>query len=146
MTLSEALALKSGNGNASGSGPVALEKARAGSGPRANIASRSVMVNTFGLWGAQTWSDLHDAWWMPAALPTFQTAWAERWPDRDRVPGNNTALYVGWAAYNLSVGLIIPTVAVLLVGAITPILWIARHPARLALFLIIAAALYGLTI
>ena len=146
MTISDAFAVETGSGSRSGSAPVAVEEARVGSGPRARVAPRSVLVNIFGSWGRQTWSDLRDAWWTPAALPTFQQAWAERMPDRDRVPGNNSALYALWVGYNHSIGLAVPLAAVLLVGALTPLLWIARHPARLALFLIISTALYALTL
>lgn len=121
------------------------ERARPHARMRAlGYGSRSVLVNSFVGWGRQAGADLRDAWFMPASLPTFQRAWAERMPDRDTVPGSNGALYAGWVLYNHTVGLAIPTVALALVGAITPLLWIARHPARLALFLIITSALYGL--
>lgn len=77
--------------------------------------------------------DLASAWWMPASLPTLQQAWADRMPDRERVPGGNEALYRGWVAYNHTVGLVVPAVAVLIVGLLTPLVWAARHPARLGL-------------
>jgi RES domain-containing protein len=104
------------------------------------------MVNTFVGWGRQTWTDLRNAWFMPASLPTFKTAWVERMPDRDTVPGSNAALYAGWVAYNHTVGLLIPAVALAVVGTLTVLLWIARHPARLALTAVITAALYALTL
>ncbi|MER7280453.1 hypothetical protein ABT369_39050 [Dactylosporangium sp. NPDC000244] len=102
------------------------------------------MVKTFVGWGRQTWADLRDAWWTPASLPTFSTAWAERMPDRDRVPGGNAALYASWVAYNWSVGLAVPLAALAVVGLLTPILWIARHPARLLLAAVITTALVAL--
>jgi RES domain-containing protein len=104
------------------------------------------LVNTFAGWGRQTWQDLRDAWFMPASLPTFSTAWAERMPDRDTVPGSNAALYAGWVLYNHSVGLLIPAVALAVVGTLTVLLWIARHPARAALAVLLAVPLYLLTI
>ncbi len=100
----------------------------------------------FVLWGRQAWADLREAWWTPAALPTFSTAWTERMPDRDRVPGNNSLLYGGWVVYNLTVGLAVPAAVILLVGALTPLVWIARHPARLLLAAVITTALYALTL
>ncbi|MGI5247625.1 hypothetical protein [Dactylosporangium sp. CA-139066] len=102
------------------------------------------MVNTFDGWGRQALADLRDAWWTPAALPTFSTAWAERMPDRDRVPGGNTALYAGWIAYNHTVGLAVPLAALAVVGVLTPLLWIARHPARLLLAAVITTALIAI--
>lgn len=128
--------------------PVApKERARAHDRMRAReYGSRSVLVNSFAGWGRQTWADLRDAWFMPASLPTFQRAWAERMPDRDTVPGSNGALYAGWVAYNHSVGLVIPAVALAVVGLITPLLWIARHPARLLLTAVITTAVYALTL
>lgn len=136
---------------AAAAGPAAptvrLEKARPHARMRAReYGSRSVMVNTFVGWGRQAASDLRDAWFMPASLPTFKVAWAERMPDRDTVPGSNAALYAGWVAYNHTVGLLIPAVALAIVGALTPILWIARHPARLLLTAVITTALYALTL
>jgi hypothetical protein len=103
------------------------------------------MVNTFVGWGRQTWADLRDAWWTPASLPTWRIAWAERMPDRDRVPGNNSALYAGWVAWNHTIGLAVPLAAIAVVGALAPLLWIVRHPARFLLAAIITTALYALT-
>jgi hypothetical protein len=102
------------------------------------------MVNIFGGWGLQAWADLRDAWWTPASLPTFRTAWAERIPDRDRVPGGNAALYHGWTVYNHTIGLAAPLAALLIVGTLTPLLWIARHPARLLLAAVITTALFAI--
>lgn len=126
---------------------VRLEKARPHARMRAReYGSRSVLVNTFVGWGRQTWSDLRDAWFMPASLPTFQVAWAERMPDRDTIPGSNAALYAGWVVYNHSIGFAVPLLALAIVGTLTPILWIVRHPARLLLAAIITTALYALTL
>lgn len=108
--------------------------------------SRSVMVNTFVGWGRQTWADLRDAWWTPASLPTLRTAWTERMPDRDRVPGDNSVLYAGWVAYNWTVGLAVPLAALAVVGTLTPLLWIARHPARLLLAAVITTALFAIAL
>lgn len=86
-------------------------------------------------------ADLRSAWWLPASMPTLGHAWADRMPDRDRVPGDNGALYVAWVAYNHTVGLIVPAVALLLVGALTPLVWTSRHPARMLLAAPIVTAL-----
>lgn len=147
MTISDAF----GGSPAAAASPAAptvrLEKAHPHARMRAReYGSRSVMVNTFAGWGRQTWSDLREAWWTPAALPTFQTAWAQRMPDRDRIPGNSNTLYWGWAVYNHTVGLAVPLAAVVLVGVITPILWIVAHPARLLLAAVIITALVGLAV
>lgn len=122
------------------------QRARAHARMRAReYPSPSVMVNTLVGWGRQAGADLRGAWFMPASLPTFQTAWTERMPDRERVPGDNGALYAGWIAYNHSVGLLIPAVALAVVGLLTAVLWIARHPARLLLAAVITTALIALT-
>lgn len=102
------------------------------------------IVAPFALWGRQAGTDLRDAWWTPASLPTFQRAWAERMPDRDRVPGGNGLLYAGWVVYNHTFGLAVPAAVIALVGALTPLVWLARHPARLLLAAVIATALYAL--
>jgi hypothetical protein len=143
--------LAAGNGGGSrAAAPSAVQDSaggvRARGRAREGYASPSVLVNTFAGWGRQTWSDLRDAWWTPASLPTFRTAWADRKPDRDRVPGGNSALYHGWVVYNHTVGLAVPAVALLIVGALTPLLWIARHPARLLLAAVITTALIALVL
>ncbi len=124
-----------------------VEEARLHARMRAReYGSRSVLVNSLVDWGRQTGADLRDAWFMPASLPTFKVAWAERIPDRDTVPGSNGFLYWGWVAYNHSFGLAVPLLALAVVGTLTPILWIFRHPARLLLTAIITTALYFLTL
>jgi hypothetical protein len=50
-------------------------------------------------------------------------------------------LYGGWVVYNHTVALAVPAVAVALVGALTPLVWVAQHPARLILAALIAAPL-----
>ncbi|GAA0719691.1 hypothetical protein Drose_05995 [Dactylosporangium roseum] len=143
MTISDAFPVAAAAADAAADPAERPEKARVHARMRAReYRSLSVLVN----FRRQVWADLRDAWWMPASLPTFQTAWAERMPDRDRVPGGNGVLYAGWVAYNHTVGLLIPAVALAVVGALTPILWAARHPARLALLTVIVTALYALTL
>jgi hypothetical protein len=83
--------------------------------------------------------DLRSAWWTPASLPTVQRAWAQRVPDRERVPGNNPLLYGGWVTYNHTVGLLLPAVAMAAVGLLTLLVWVSQHPARLALAAAVAA-------
>lgn len=123
------------------------ERARAHARMRTReYGSRSVLVNSFAGWGRQTLADLRDAWFMPASLPTLKTAWVERMPDRDTVPGSNAALYASWVFYNHTVGFAVPLLALALVGTLTPLLWIARHPARLLLTAVITTALYALTL
>jgi hypothetical protein len=57
------------------------------------------------------------------------------------VPGGSDLLYRGWVVYNHTLALAVPALALALVGALTPAVWIARHPARLTLFLLIAIPL-----
>ncbi len=85
-------------------------------------------------------ADVASAWWLPASLPTLSRAWAERVPDRTRVPADNGVLYRGWVVYNHTVGLVVPALALLVVGVLTPAVWIARHPARLLLATALVAA------
>jgi hypothetical protein len=80
-------------------------------------------------------------WWTPTSLPTLSRVWAERMPDRDKVPGDNAVLYGAWVGYSHTVGLVVPTVALALVGVLTVVAWIARHPARLAVASALAAAI-----
>jgi hypothetical protein len=92
------------------------------------------------------WSDLRESWWLPASVPTVVEVWKTRWPDRDVVPGESEVLYTAWAVYNHT--LVLPTVAVfnLLVGVLTPVMFVLRHPARLALALLIAGALTAVAV
>ncbi len=91
-------------------------------------------------------ADVGSAWWLPASLPTLSAAWADRVPDRSRVPGDNAVLYRGWVGYNHTVGLAAPAVALAVVGVLAPLVWIARHPARLLLTAAIVAAFLLLTL
>jgi len=147
--VSDVLAAGNGGGGHAAAVPAPSESAagvRVRGRAREGYRSPTVMVNGLVGWGRQTWADLRDAWWTPASLPTFQTAWAERMPDRDTVPGNNTALYYSWVAYNHTVGLAVPATVILLVGALTPLVWLARHPARLLLAAVITTALIALAL
>lgn len=92
-------------------------------------------------WAAVAGADFASAWWTPTSLPTLQTAWAERMPDRGRVPGDNGLLYAGWVVYNHTVALAVPAAVLAVVGVLTPLVWVARHPARLVLAALIAAPL-----
>lgn len=93
---------------------------------------------------AVVWADLRSAWWTPVSLPTLRQAWAARMPDRDRVPGDNALLYRGWVAYNHSVALAVPALALALVGLLTPLVWAARHPARFVLTAVIVTSTVAL--
>ena len=95
---------------------------------------------------ATAWADLRSAWWMPDSIPTISRAWAERNPDMDRVPGGSPALYTAWRIYSHTVGLAVPALAAAVVGALTPLVWAARHPARLAVTVIVAIALAAIWI
>lgn len=88
-------------------------------------------------WVALLWADVRSAWWAPESLPTVQRAWADRIPNRERVPGNSNPLYRAWVIYNHTVGLLVPLAATAAVGCLTPAVWVARHPARLLLALLL---------
>lgn len=122
----------------------AFDVARAHTRARArDYRSLSVLSKTRYI-ASTVWADIRSAWWWPQSLPTFRQAWAERFPDRERVPGGNALLYGGWTAYNHTLGLLLPAVAVVIVGAATGLVWAARHPARLLLTGLITTALIGL--
>jgi hypothetical protein len=93
---------------------------------------------------AVVWADLRSAWWTPAALPTVAEAWADRMPDRTRVPGDSRFLYAGWVLSNHTVGLLVPAVVTGLVGLLTPLVWAARHPARYLLGVVVGVAITAL--
>lgn len=86
------------------------------------------------------------AWWLPDTIPTLAEAWGGRVPDRSRVPADNEVLYRAWVVYNHTIGLAVPAVALLLVGVLTPAVWVARHPARLLLAAALGAAFLLLTL
>lgn len=117
---------------------------------RAHARMRAREYRSLSVWGKvkSVWDylldDIRSAWWMPASLPTLQRAWAARFPDRERVPGGNALLYGGWVAYNHTLGLALPAVALAAVGGLTALVWAARHPARLLLTGLITTALIGL--
>lgn len=124
-------------GSRSGS-PSAVSGSAGGARTRARA---SVAVTDghrkIGRWVA---SEARAWWWTPDSLPTLARAWAERMPDRERVPGGNPVLYGGWVAYN-HVALIVPAAALAVVGVLTIAVWVARHPARLALAAALASAI-----
>lgn len=109
-------------------------------------ASRTVIgkrvVENLRLAGA----DLREAWWMPASMPTWNQAWADRKPDIERVPGRHRGVWLAWCAYSHTVGLLVPIVGLVLVGAVTPVLWAARHPARFALLTVLVTSTVALAV
>jgi hypothetical protein len=94
--------------------------------------SPSVKDKLVGLWDTLS-ADLRSAWWTPTSLPTVARAWSERMPDRAKVPGDSRLFYGVWVLSNHTVGLLVPAAVTGLVGALTPLVWAARHPARLLL-------------
>ncbi len=113
--------------------PVRLEKeARA----HARMRTRDASVPRVTAAANRVWADLRESWWLPASAPTITQAWRDRMPDPERVPGGSDLLYGAWMAYNHA-ALIPVAVFNLLVGVLTPVLFVLRHPARLALALLI---------
>jgi RES domain-containing protein len=88
-------------------------------------------------WASDVAADVRTSWWTPQSLPTVRQAWNGRIPDPDRVPGGHRGLRVAWLAYNSTAGVAIPAVVALIVGALTALVWAARHPARLLLTVLI---------
>jgi hypothetical protein len=105
--------------------------------PHVRMRTRSTSVPRVTAAAKVMWSDLRESWWLPESVPTVVEAWQTRWPDRDTVPGNSEVLYTAWSVYNHTLAL--PAVAVLnlLVGVLTPLVFVLRHPARLALALLV---------
>lgn len=135
MTISDAFVVDVAAAAPSNGHRVSL--AKAGAPARMRARTRSVLRVTS--WIKTIWADLRSAWWVPASLPTVRRAWAERMPDRVKVPGDSRLLYGAWVVYGHTVGLAVPAVAVAVVGVLTVAVWIARHPARLILAAAIAA-------
>lgn len=153
-TVSEALAAATAGGNPPGNAPEAIQREAVQPGRRAGARARDYrslpvvgkLAGWVAGWALQAWADLRSAWWTPQSLPTVRRAWSERIPDRGRVPGDNPLLYGGWLVYNHTVALVVPLAATVVVGALTPLVWAARHPARLALLSLAATASIVLTI
>ncbi len=135
MTISDAFPVDSAAA-VPAAAPVRLQKEAR---PHARMRPRDTSVPRVTAAAKVMWSDLQGSWWLPSSVPTVVEAWRTRWPDRDKVPGGSDALYVAWAVYNHTLAL--PAVAVfnLLVGVLTPLLFVLRHPARLALAAVLAA-------
>lgn len=79
-------------------------------------------------------ADLRGAWWWRGTPPTLAHLWAGRVPARDRVPGSNAALWVGWAVYNhlyLAVS-----------GPLYVLFFALAHPARFVLAAAVAVSLF----
>ncbi len=85
------------------------------------------------------WADLQAAWWLPESIPTVEEAWADRFPDRDRVPGNSDLLWRGWVVWNHTIGVAAPLLAAAVGGLLAPAVFVLRHPARFGLLLAITA-------
>lgn len=112
-------------------GPHARMRARTASVPRVTAAAKVM------------WSDLRGSWWLPASVPTVARAWAQRWPDRDRVPGNSEPLYVAWAVWNLAIALPAAVLATAVAGLLAPALFVLSHPARAAFAALLAVIVYA---
>ncbi len=115
--------------------PVRLEKEAR---PHVRMRTRDASLPRVTAAAKVVWSDLRGSWWLPGSVPTVVEAWRERWPDRDDVPGESELLYTAWAGYNFA-ALVPIALFNLLVGALTPVLFVLRHPARLALAALLAA-------
>jgi hypothetical protein len=139
-TLSDAFAAAVPDGNAA----AAIDKPRVHARMRAREYRSLSVVRKIGEAGQLAVADLRAAWWTPTSLPTLARAWADRMPDRERVPCGNAVLYRGWVAYNHTVALAVPAVVLAVVGVLTPAVWAARHPARLVLTAVIVTAFTAL--
>lgn len=129
MTLSDAFPVDVAAATRRQSPEAAPQRGRLHARMRARGLSVPRVTAAFKVVGA----DLRESWWVPPSLPTVARAWSERFPDRDRVPGDHVALYCAWLVYNHTIGLLVPALALALVGVLTPLVWVARHPARLLL-------------
>lgn len=123
-----------GSGMPGGSGSAAEGDVGVHARTRASLAAHGSLDKITG-WVA---SEARTWWWTPESLPTLARVWADRMPDRERVPGNNPGLYWAWVVYNHTVGLLVTAAALTAVGFLTMAVWVVRHPARL---LLLAAAI-----
>lgn len=137
MTLSDAFA----GGAAAAVVRGGTAKTAGGARAHARMRTRGPIVRRVTAWLNIMWADLRDCWWLPASIPPLRKAWAERVPDLSRVPGENPALHRAWVVYNHTLGLLAPAVAVGIVAALTPAVWIVLHPARLGLALLLLTPL-----
>lgn len=113
-------------------------------GARARVHTRGyrspAVVGKVRGWSATAWVDLRSSWWTPASLPTLSQVWAERNPSLDRVPARHRGLWLAWRAYAHVVPPLVVLMVTGLLGVLTPLVWVARHPARLLLALALAGA------
>lgn len=79
-------------------------------------------------------ADVVGAWAWFCRPPTLAELVAARVPDRDRVPGRNVALWVGWAVYNHLLAAVF--------ALAYPVLFVAAHPARVLLAAVLAVPLF----
>lgn len=79
-------------------------------------------------------ADLRGAWWWRGTPPTLAHLWAGRTPARDRVPGSNAALWVGWAVYN--------HLYLAVAGPLYVLFFALAHPARFVLAAAVAVSLF----
>lgn len=135
MTLSEAFVVP-GAAAVPAAAPITLEK-RARVGPRARAQGPILhrVTAAFDRFGG----DVAASWWLPSSIPTVKTAWRERIPDRDSVPGNSELLFRGWVVWNHTVGLLVPLLAAAVAGLLAAPVFVVRHPARLALAVVLVA-------
>ncbi len=136
VAVSDVLAAANGGGMPSGRPEIVVENA----GP-AQARGRASVATTEGdgkvvRVAKVMWADLCDSWWLPASVPTVVEAWRDCEPDLDRVPGGSELLRTAWMAYNYA-ALVPVALFNLLVGVLTPVLFVLRHPARLALALLV---------
>jgi hypothetical protein len=144
VTISDAFAAPAVAATPSGKPAAASESAQVHARMRARgYRSPAVMRKIVDV-ARLIWADICSAWWTPASLSTLAAAWADRIPDREKVPGGNGLLYGGWLAYNHTLRLAFTALVLAGVGGLSLFGWIAQHPARLVLTLTITGALAGL--
>lgn len=135
MTLSDVYAVPGAAAGAAAA-PVMLKK-KAGAGPRARAQGASVPRVTTA--AKVVWADLRESWWLPESIPTVVDMWRDRTPDVDRVPGGSELLHRAWSVYNVAVALPVVALLNLLVGVLTPVVFVLRHPARFLLAALVVA-------
>jgi hypothetical protein len=137
MTLSDVYAVPTAAA-VPAAGRITLEKK---AGARVRAGARDASVPRVTAFRCAVWADLRAAWWLPSSIPTVRRAWAQRVPDRDRVPGNSDLLYNGWLVWNHTIGLAVPVAATVIAGILAPLVFIAAHPARFALAALLVSTL-----
>lgn len=126
---------KAGGGMPSGGPTIVVERPGASGPADAHVRARVAGTQRDGKvlrWARTGLALLAGAWVWREVPPSLRQVVAARVPDRTLVPGGHLGMWLFWLAYNHAVA--IPATAV---GYFA--VWLAQHPARLALTVALVA-------